>query len=106
MIQIRPGCRFLDNRSPAGPRGPAWYQGTFIILYELFKRKYNLWMAVGRRAGPSPRRGPPRGPRALGRRLAPVLEHVGQGLFDGVARLPAGGGAELRGVGDEQGLVD
>src|SRR5487761_2474559 len=37
---------------------------------------------------------------------APVVEHIPQRLLDRVARGPAGGDAELAGVGDEQRLVD
>ena len=37
---------------------------------------------------------------------APGVEHVGEGLLDRESGLPAGRGAELGGVGDEQGLID
>ena len=36
---------------------------------------------------------------------APVVQHIRQRLLDRVPRRPAGGGAELGGVGHEQGLV-
>src|SRR5947209_7313124 len=46
------------------------------------------------------------GGRLADDRVAPVVEQVCERLVGRALGLPAGGGAELRGVGDEQRLVD